>query len=82
MVSADRRGIFIAYARRVSVAIFDIDGVVADVRHRLHYLQRRPKDWGGFFMDAGEDSPLTQGISLVDRFTADHDIVWLTGRPE
>ena len=31
------------------LAIFDIDGVVADVRHRLHHLESRPKGWDEFF---------------------------------
>lgn len=66
----------------VTVAVFDIDGVVADVRHRLHYLDRRPKDWGKFFNHADSDPALPVGIELVRLLSADHDIVWLTGRPE
>ena len=31
------------------LAIVDIDGVVADVRHRLVHVQSRPKDWDAFF---------------------------------
>jgi hypothetical protein len=34
------------------LAVFDLDGVLADVRHRLHFLDRRPKDWDGFFAAA------------------------------
>ena len=34
------------------LAIVDIDGVVADVRHRLHHLDRRPKNWSAFFAAA------------------------------
>ncbi len=38
-----------------SVAVFDIDGVLADVRHRLHHVAARPKDWDAFFGAAPQD---------------------------
>jgi len=66
----------------MSVAVFDIDGVVADVRHRLHYLDSRPKDWGGFFGAAGDDAPLPEGVALATDLAQQHEIVWLTGRPD
>ncbi len=65
----------------VSIAVFDIDGVVADVRHRLHWLERRPKDWTAFFAAAAQDSSLAEGIDRVRAAEAEHEIVWLTGRP-
>ena len=37
------------------VAVVDIDGVVADVRHRLHHVADRPKDWRSFFAAAADD---------------------------
>jgi len=64
------------------LAVFDIDGVVADVRHRLHFLDSRPKDWSGFFAAAGRDTPLAEGVAMAREAIADHDLVWLTGRPE
>jgi phosphoglycolate phosphatase-like HAD superfamily hydrolase len=70
------------YARSVTLAVFDIDGVVADVRHRLHHLERRPKDWGGFFAAAGDDTPLDEGVALATDLARQHDVAWLTGRPE
>jgi hypothetical protein len=64
------------------LAVFDIDGVVADVRHRLHYLDSRPKDWSGFFGAAAQDVPLAEGVTLAREAMASYDLVWLTGRPE
>jgi hypothetical protein len=64
------------------IAVFDIDGVVADVRHRLHHLTRRPKDWAGFFRAAADDPPLAAGIDLARDLAMRHEIVWLTGRPD
>ncbi|GAA2607122.1 hypothetical protein GCM10010399_42590 [Dactylosporangium fulvum] len=65
-----------------SLAVFDIDGVVADVRHRLRHLDRRPKDWARFFAAAGRDPALEEGIELARRYAQEHILVWLTGRPE
>jgi hypothetical protein len=64
------------------LAVFDIDGVVADVRHRLHHLVGPYKDWDEFFDAAIDDPPLPTGIALVHELAARHEIVWLTGRPE
>jgi hypothetical protein len=65
-----------------SLAVFDIDGVVADVRHRLKYLDRRPKDWNRFFAAADRDPVLAEGVALARSYAASHVLVWLTGRPE
>jgi len=64
-------------------AVFDIDGVLADVRHRLHLLSRRPKRWDAFFSSAPQDDVLPEGLALV-RLTLDEGVplVYSTGRPE
>jgi phosphoglycolate phosphatase-like HAD superfamily hydrolase len=62
------------------LAVFDVDGVVADVRHRLPHLHRRK--WQRFFAAAGADPLLAEGARLVEDLGRDHEIVWLTGRPE
>lgn len=63
-------------------AVIDIDGVVADVRHRLGLIAAPPKQWDAFFAAAGEDPTLPEGVALVLALRHDHDVVWLTGRPE
>jgi phosphoglycolate phosphatase-like HAD superfamily hydrolase len=65
----------------MSLAVFDVDGVVADVRHRLHHLRTR-RSWTAFFRAAGDDPLLAEGARLVQELRERHDIVWLTGRPE
>jgi hypothetical protein len=64
------------------LVILDIDGVLADVRHRLHYLAARPKNWEGFFAAAKNDRVLEVGAEFATRAAATHEIVYLTGRPE
>lgn len=61
--------------------MFDIDGVVADVRHRLHHLEGR-RSYPAFFRAAGRDALLEPGARLVRELADRHEIVWLTGRPE
>lgn len=64
------------------VAVIDIDGVVADVRHRLRYVTERPKDWRAFFAGAADDPLLPEGEETVRRLAEVYDIVYLSGRPE
>lgn len=63
-------------------AVVDIDGVLADVRHRLHFVTSSPKDWGGFFAAAPDDPPLEQGLDTVRRLAEVCEVVYLSGRPE
>ncbi len=64
------------------LAVIDIDGVLADVGHRLHFLRRRPKDWDGFFSAAPADPPHPEGLARAAELGSGHDVVLLTGRPE
>ena len=66
----------------MGMAVLDIDGVLADVRHRLTHVQRRPKDWDAFFAAAPDDTPLPEGLDRATELAARGDIVYLTGRPE
>jgi hypothetical protein len=64
------------------LAAVDIDGVLADVRHRLHHVEVPPKDWDAFFAAAPHDPLLPQGHDTVTRLAEVFDIVYVSGRPE
>lgn len=64
------------------LVVFDIDGVLADVAHRLHHIERRPKDWAAFFAAAGEDPVLRSGLDLARELAETRAVLYLTGRPE
>jgi phosphoglycolate phosphatase-like HAD superfamily hydrolase len=64
------------------LAVFDIDGVLADVRHRLHHIEAHPQRWERFFQAAGRDPLLEEGAQRLRAALVDHDVVYLTGRPE
>lgn len=64
------------------LAIFDIDGTLADVAHRVHWLAGSARDYGAFFCEAIHDPPLEQGLALLTQAAQDCDIGYVTGRPE
>lgn len=64
------------------VAVFDIDGVLADVTHRLHHLRARPQRWERFFTSADVDPLLEEGARRLKVALETYDVVYLTGRPE
>ena len=63
--------------------MIDIDGVLADVRHRVHFVERSPKDWDSFFAAAINDEPLAEGIAAVrEQLQLGRSVVYVSGRPE
>lgn len=65
------------------IAIVDIDGTVADVRHRLHHIQGpKKKNWKAFFESMDRDTPIEPIIARVRELAGTHEIVIVTGRPE
>ncbi len=66
----------------MGLTVLDIDGVLADVRHRLRFVQSRPKDWDAFFAAAPDDIPLPRGLGRATELAEQGDVIYLTGRPE
>ncbi len=64
------------------LAVIDLDGVLADVRHRLSHLGGGRRDWDAFFAGIPADPVLAEGRAVAERLAAEHEIVYLTGRPE
>ncbi|WP_338702789.1 hypothetical protein V2W30_35975 [Streptomyces sp. Q6] len=67
---------------RRPLAVFDLDGTLADTAHRQRFLERRPRDWDAFFAAAPDDPPLAEGIALALSSAEECEVVYLTGRPE
>jgi hypothetical protein len=65
------------------IVIVDVDGTVADVRHRLHHI-RGPgkKNWKAFFEAMDLDTPIRPVIERVRELAATSVVVIITGRPE
>ncbi|WP_344001306.1 LNS2 domain-containing protein [Streptomyces thermocarboxydovorans] len=67
---------------RRPLAVFDLDNTLAGTAHRQHFLERRPRDWDGFFAAASQDPPLAEGVAMARESARECEIVYLTGRPE
>jgi uncharacterized HAD superfamily protein len=62
--------------------VVDIDGVLADARHRQHYLESRWQDWDSFFLAAGDDGLLEEQARLLEMISTDHVIALVTARSD
>ncbi|MFG3097810.1 hypothetical protein [Streptomyces sp. NPDC048202] len=71
-----------AHSSERPVAVFDLDNTLAGTAHRQHFLERRPRDWDGFFAAAPLDPPLAEGVAMARTAARTCDVVYLTGRPE
>jgi FMN phosphatase YigB (HAD superfamily) len=62
--------------------IFDIDGTLANIDHRLHFIQKEPKDWDGFHSLCIADEPVEHICELARwyRFNQ-YQIILCTCRP-
>jgi hypothetical protein len=65
------------------IVVVDLDGTVADVRHRLHHIQGpRRKNWKKFFEAMDRDTPIAGVIERVRELAGQADIIIVTGRPD
>ena len=65
------------------VVFLDIDGVLANTRHREHHVEQIPKQWGLFFDAMPDDTVHPEGKALYNALVATGaTIVYLTGRNE
>jgi hypothetical protein len=63
--------------------IFDIDGTLADCSHRIHHIQKSPKDWRSFFAAVEFDAPIVHVIKLaIDLSLAGAAIIYVSGRSD
>lgn len=72
-------------SRSVPAYIFDIDGTLANLQHRRHFLERDPKDWDSFYdVDTIlKDKPYSHIVRLARTLHKGGEmLVFCTGRPE
>lgn len=61
--------------------IFDIDGTLADTRHRQHYMLTKHKNWPAFYAAMSDDPPRSDVVELLRALAASYRIVLCSGRP-
>ena len=63
--------------------LVDIDGTLANITHRLHYVKEKRKNWKKFFEEMKDDSVNEWCRNLVYHyFNAGYVIIFMSGRPE
>jgi phosphoglycolate phosphatase-like HAD superfamily hydrolase len=63
--------------------VFDIDGTLADITHRLHYIQTPPADWDSFFAACVGDAPIDHmGRLIDDLYALGVFFVYVSGRSD
>ena len=45
--------------------VFDLDGTLADVQHRIHHIEKKPKDWDSFSEACDQDKPIFPMIQTL-----------------
>lgn len=67
----------------MATVIFDLDGTLADIDHRLHFVKDGNKDWDGFYAACVDDLPKAAIIELALMCDdAGHEIIISSGRSE
>lgn len=61
--------------------IFDLDWTLADPSHRMHHIQKAPKDWDAFFAAQPDDLAIRRMAALARSLVKDNSIIICTGRP-
>lgn len=66
----------------MKTAIVDIDGTLADCRHRLHHVQAGAKNWKAFFDGIPDDYIIEPVKRVVVALAREYNVVLCSGRPE
>ncbi len=75
-------GGLIDFSKEEKVAVIDIDGTLADLDHRLHFLDEVPKNYDGFFAAVSQDAVYLSVVNAVRQLRArQYKIIILSGRP-
>ena len=53
--------------------IFDLDGTLANLDHRLHFIRKENPDWESFNASVGEDKPILPIIKLMVQLDSVHN---------
>ena|SRR5690242_14782162 len=64
-----------------NVVLVDMDGTLADVSHRLHWVRAGKKNWKKFFREMHKDPPNPVVLDWVRNLVPEYQIVIVSGRP-
>ncbi len=65
------------------IIICDIDGTLADIKHRLHFVRESKKDWKKFFSEISKDTLRQDVVDLVMKYEEEgYEIFLVSGRSQ
>lgn len=65
------------------IVAFDLDGTLADITHRLHFIQHKPPDWPAFYRACVYDVPVNRVIRIAEAmYNAGHTVEIWSGRSD
>lgn len=62
--------------------IFDLDGTLANLDHRLHLVKTKPKNWKAFFAGVSEDTVIDVIFKLYKKVMLGNRIIICSGRSD
>lgn len=65
------------------IAIFDLDGTLANIEHRLHFIKHGNSNWDDFFAACTEDTPNWPICSIFENLALNGYRMWIfSGRSD
>jgi FMN phosphatase YigB (HAD superfamily) len=64
----------------IDIIICDLDGTLADITHRLHFIQNKKKDWPQFFEACVNDKPIYNTINVINTLAYNYEVYITSGR--
>lgn len=66
---------------KTRAVICDLDGTLCDANHRVHYIEKQPKNWVKFFAESFRDPVNTWCLDMMKEYHAQGvEILFVTGR--
>ena len=62
--------------------LFDLDGTLCNIDHRLHHIQNGNKNWDAFYAACLYDEPIPHMVELARTLSKTAPIVYVSGRSD
>jgi hypothetical protein len=64
------------------LVLVDVDGTLANLDHRLHWIKSGKKNWPRFFAEVSRDTPIEPIVKWVQNLKPEYTVCIVSGRPE
>jgi predicted kinase len=71
------------FPTKSKLIVCDIDGTIADIRHRQHWASGENKNWDRFFAEMDKDTVRKGVLMMLKEYSKkDHEVIFVSARPE